>query len=656
MLKVVRNLLSCVCLLLVLAFLFLGAPTHAANLNASVGINPSLTLTLPTADLNLNLNPATTTFGYKDLPISISTNNETGYIMTVTTADDNTNLVNTEDSNIVLETLPAKTGGYTDSDFIVNKWGYKNGLSNNYFPFTSGDTVLENSTYTNEDSTTLRFATKIDYMQEEGTYSTTFSFNLVVNPTAPSIQNLDPALCTAAPREVIDERDDQIYTIQRLADGNCWMVTDMNLGATNITQELNSSNTNIVTPVSAATFNSWRKTFSTVSASLSSGEFIPISGTDSVSGTNYGVLYNYCVASGGSICANSYTSNATYDICPAGWRLPTGGANGEPANLYNQPNYNSYAKMRASVADGGVALDLSGAFYNTSYDYSQHTGKYGIYWTSTRETGTGTSTRVYNYRVDDTNSTFSGATYDHRSWGMAVRCILKDTRTISDVTTMQNISPQVVANTTNGTTATLTDARDGQEYTVAKINGRIWMTRNLAIGCDGTGSTYGSNMNAKRINAEQSDFYSLSSYTMPTDSLKLGSDTENTISRMECSNEYGAWYNYPATTAGTITGSTSAEATESICPRGWKIPSYTEGSTIANNATYTTLFNPSLGSNYHNGSIDPRVRGIWWFSTAYNASNRRYIYREIGQNNNNLNPAGSDGLFGLGLYLRCIAK
>ena len=229
MLRCVRNLFPCVCIILVFAFLFLGTPTHAADLNASVGINPSLTLTLPTSDLNLSLNPATTTFGYKDLPISISTNNETGYIMTVTTSDDNTNLVNTSDSSVVLETLPTLAGGYTDSTFVVNKWGYKNGLSNNYFPFTSGATVLENSTYTNEDSTTLRFASKIDYMQEEGTYSTTFSFNLVVNPTVTYMQDMSPSLCTSTPTTVIDKRDNKEYTVTRLADGQCWMTSDLNL-------------------------------------------------------------------------------------------------------------------------------------------------------------------------------------------------------------------------------------------------------------------------------------------------------------------------------------------------------------------------------------------------------------------------------------------
>ena len=87
---------------------------------------------MPTTALNLSLDPSSTTFGYKDLPISVGTNNETGYKLTISTNNDDTNLVNTADSNTVIETLPPSsptTAGYTDSDFVANKWGYKNGHS-----------------------------------------------------------------------------------------------------------------------------------------------------------------------------------------------------------------------------------------------------------------------------------------------------------------------------------------------------------------------------------------------------------------------------------------------------------------------------------------------------------------------------------------------
>ena len=44
---------------------------------------------------------------------------------------------------------------------------------------------------------------------------------------------------------------------------------------------------------------------------------------------------------------------------------------------------------------------------------------------------------------------------------------------------------------------TTKDNRDGRVYTVAKIADNIWMTRNLAIGCNGSGANYGSSVSSK---------------------------------------------------------------------------------------------------------------------------------------------------------------
>ena len=80
------------------------------------------------------------------------------------------------------------------------------------------------------------------------------------------------------------------------------MVDNLNLGVTDISVELNSSNTNIQGTVSASTFNSWRRVNSTFSASYTQGQFVSVPGEDPNTYTNYGTLYNYCAATGGKIC------------------------------------------------------------------------------------------------------------------------------------------------------------------------------------------------------------------------------------------------------------------------------------------------------------------------------------------------------------------
>ena len=142
-----------------------------------------------------------------------------------------------------------------------------------------------------------------------------------------AIQNLTAASCTATASQVYDNRDGQIYTIQRLDDGRCWMMDNLNLGATTVTTELNALNTNVAMPVPAATFSQWNNT-SNVMTNTNPG-FVANPGTDTTSQASYGMLYNYCAITAGTICTASNTTNASYDICPAGWRLPTGTSTGE---------------------------------------------------------------------------------------------------------------------------------------------------------------------------------------------------------------------------------------------------------------------------------------------------------------------------------------
>ena len=243
---------------------------------------------------------------------------------------------------------------------------------------------------------------------------------------ATEMQNLSSNNCTTTASHARDNRDNHVYTIQRLADGKCWMMENLDLGRTELTTNLTSSNTNLSTTVTASTFNSWRKTAG--SDSYTSAELIPLTksntenglDTDPTSKTPYGTLYNYCAASAGTICAesNANNDNATSDICPAGWRLPTGGDSGE-LKLYLLTDY-ADTKLRAPITNGGAAFALAGIFYHSTYSPIDQQNEIGYYWSSTKSMYDGSSMSLLYI---NTSSTYTGTNSLGRYYGCSIRCI-----------------------------------------------------------------------------------------------------------------------------------------------------------------------------------------------------------------------------------------
>ena len=97
----------------------------------------------------------------------------------------------------------------------------------------------------------------------------------------------------------------------------------------------------------------------------------------------------------------------------------------------------------------------------------------------------------------------------------------------------------------------------------------------------------------------------------------------------------------------------TSPATESICPKGWTLPSNTQIHTIGNNtSTYVSNFSPVLGGRYYSSALnDEDNRGFWWSSEASNNA-RRY---RLNYNGNTL-YSSSDGTRLGGFYIRCINK
>ncbi len=323
----------------------LSSSAHAETVNYNVILDPSINIVLSTNTVALSLNPNTKTFDSTNLNVGVSTNNATGYHLVVTSPNDNTDLVNIEDSTKTIATLPALSGGYDDDSFVVNKWGYKisgnpyTSTNNKYIPFVSGTTLNYNYTTTNNDTTTLTFASKINYNQPAGTYNITLNFNAIANTDIPYIQDFTAEMCRnqATDQEVVvqDKRDLKSYTV-RYINGNCWMTENLRLGE----DDTNPDTTTIVlTPEDS---NVTEERVLTVYDTVKYGdEGNKCYGFDGV-GQTYstpcmhskdtvhnvvGVWYNYATATAGTITAlpgaTGSTDEATESICPSGWKLPS---------------------------------------------------------------------------------------------------------------------------------------------------------------------------------------------------------------------------------------------------------------------------------------------------------------------------------------------
>ncbi|MBR3172677.1 hypothetical protein IKF21_02070, partial [Candidatus Saccharibacteria bacterium] len=246
---------------------------------------------------------------------------------------------------------------------------------------------------------------------------------------------------------------------------------------------------------------------------------------------------------------------------------------------------------------------------------------------------------------------------------------------------MQNLTSSTIATLlpSTGSTATVCDARDNQSYTIAKLaDGKYWMTEDLNL----AGGTALSANDTNVTSAYISSFSTSNNLTKSGNTIILpasstsGFDTNNysyvynsgniTTSQADCTSSQpcNSYYSWDAATLGSgrsiSTDNTDAE--QSICPKGWKLPStYGSGSTAAatsdfralmigygasgsiqsydssTNPTGATLYsrigpgstpNFLLAGYYHSGAVrGGGWTGVYWSATSLDSKDRaRYLY------------------------------
>ena len=202
-----------------------------------------------------------------------------------------------------------------------------------------------------------------------------------------------------------DVRDSNTYLAGKLKDGNCWMLDNLALDPTDSTTAANmsASNTNATAAAidnllhGGSSTTGWSNiAVADVDTNFYSGGYtvprINNASKDTVV-TSYGagsgkvgLYYNYCAASASTYCYESGNGvdvpdtviDASQDICPANWRMPTGGSTGEYLALYNKYSTTMDATDSASL-QYNLSTPLSG-YYDGSSASGQ--GSWGGWWSS----------------------------------------------------------------------------------------------------------------------------------------------------------------------------------------------------------------------------------------------------------------------------------
>lgn len=232
-----------------------------------------------------------------------------------------------------------------------------------------------------------------------------------------------------------DIRDNNVYTVARLEDGNCWMTENLRLDPSTTT--FTSSNTNSPTAdfIAAAPNSASSNVLCNgddnicidevqFNTNALNREFSPSHNNNRVdrSWYSYGVMYNWFTASAGNGTYNTSDTDVAGDICPAGWRLPTGGPNGEFVTLNNLANNGS------TVTDAGLVKFPDNFIYSGDFNYDAPGGRnsYGRYWSATPDG----NLNAYRLGIVSSNPTPAGS---YKKWdAFAVRCIKEGSTVIPE--------------------------------------------------------------------------------------------------------------------------------------------------------------------------------------------------------------------------------
>ncbi len=239
--------------------------------------------------------------------------------------------------------------------------------------------------------------------------------------------------------------------------------------------------------------------------------------------------------------------------------------------------------------------------------------------------------------------------------------------TINNLTNMQQMTTAICTATDEGGTKTLTDTRDNKTYSIFRAkDGKCWMSDDLAI--DGTVTGGGDRV----LTPRDSDVDT--SFTVPvavTSSAGWVADSYDVPQIYYVSSTDTYYYNFAAASAGTITGADNTTPDDySICPRGWRLPTYSEYATLLSAHSITSdqtgyeiattaPFNFSLVGNISaSGSFIGMPSGAWWTLTySYNSTHRSILsIMHYSETSYAVMAAEAGNPRNYGLPIRCVSR
>ncbi len=229
------------------------------------------------------------------------------------------------------------------------------------------------------------------------------------------IQDITSANCPTTRTRAVDARDNHTYWVQQLADGKCWMLTNLAYagGGTNTYSDVKTLTNG--TSDSTTTYTV-AKYYIPAGANVTTEPTAPSTSTDGTG--QYGYYYNWCAAMGGqatAACTSTTTPapDPSISICPSGWRLPTGGSGGEAVAL------NTAVNGGAAYSNTGLRTTWLGQRVNFWYN-SFSSSYYGQYWTSTPSNG---STSMMYATDSPSAGSVNTAQANSKNGGFALRCL-----------------------------------------------------------------------------------------------------------------------------------------------------------------------------------------------------------------------------------------
>ena len=235
------------------AMLFPAMPegAHAEDVSQSAGTKVNLTvqpvIAVSAKDNAVSVDVTPTQGGQFEknaTTLSVSTNNETGYSLYLSTANGKSTLASLNPS--VTDTIGAVSGTVEESGFGDNTWGYNlsegTPSGNLTYQAVPGDSTVQkgfgSEGPTASDTYTLTFGTKVNTSLPSGTYSNQVVVSVVANPAyvpnltqISNMQDMTTEICNASTvgqtNRLTDTRDGKLYWVAKLADKQCWMTQNL---------------------------------------------------------------------------------------------------------------------------------------------------------------------------------------------------------------------------------------------------------------------------------------------------------------------------------------------------------------------------------------------------------------------------------------------